>query len=386
MSNLIPEIRTNKHGVPVKKYVRADPKAAISPSSLPAPLSAPASKHRLSAAQLQPRKRSLSSLKYESDKRLRSLRPFGGYEFVSSDAEMLDVMSVTDDANAFALMNLGVRTADEACDHLEELGADDLIKDRSSFTNKLLERGLLPENAADFLSNGQLRLRMSSDEMEASPYCADAVAFHSHGGLTHKDESYTSYFTARKLILEGNLRLADLKELGYERITRGAHLSTITEAVQRHAKGDANYSLSDLGALLDKMDAEGHNTGQDDARTKQAIKLLDRVGWDKVSKLDEMDSFILRYRKPADEADEPTAVDAAYYEAILAHGMERTAGQLAGRSGRYWASEYPGEARILREAGISTEDAIPLMADGKTAHETIGILNGVEAVIADGWL
>lgn len=384
MSNLMPEIRTNKNGVPVKKYVRADPKSASSASSLPAPLSSPASKHQPSAAQLEPKKRWLSSLKYEPDNRLQSLNPYGGFEFESSDAEMLDVMSVADDANAFALMNLGVRTADEACDRLQELGADDLIKDRSAFTNELLERGLLPESSADLLNMGQYKIRASAEQMEASPYCADAVAFHSHGGLVHNDDD----FTGRKLILEGNLRLADLKEVGYEQLARGKsnNLKIAIGAVQRHAKGESDYPLSDLGKLLDKLTDEGHDPGYEDARTKNAIKLLERVGWDKITKLDGLDSFLLRYRKPEDEADEGTAVDAAYYEAILALGMERTAGQLAGRSGMYWAREFPSEARILREAGVSTEDAIPIMADGKTAHETIGILNGVEAVIADGWL
>lgn len=383
MNNLTPEIRTNKNGIPVKKYVRTDPRSTFSPSSLPAPLSAPAAKYQPTAAQLEPKDRWLSGLMYEPDDRLKSMITDGGYEFECSDAEMLAVMSVADDANAFALMNSGARTADEACNLLQEIGAEDLIKDRSAFTNEMRERGLTPERSANLLSMGKFTIA-PAEQMEASPYCADAVAFHSHGGLMHNDPN----FMARRMILEGSLRLADLKEVGYAQLGRGQNnnLKIAIGAIQRHARGETNYPLSDLGKLLDMLNDEGRDSGYEDARTKNAIKLLERVGWDKITKLDDLDSFLLRYQRPEDEADEAAAVDAAYYEAILASGMERVAGQLGGRTGMYWAKEFPGEAKILREAGVSTEDATPIMADGKTAHETIGILNGVEAVVADGWL
>lgn len=363
MTNLTPETRVNKLGVPVIKHVRASPKTKSSQAKLPAPSTKPkakATKYR--SIQVE---RTISSFEHMPDNRLNERTP-GNFAFTANDVEVYSVLGITDAGNAFALLELGARSAEDAQELLTEMGAEDLLIDRKEFMQEMLDRNISPEVTASCLP-------MIPEEWEDSPHLADAVEFSSLDMF----EGVQGVSAVRRFILAGDIRFSDVDALG-SKLSQSDNLRTMTDTLLKLGNGSSRNTIEDVKAFLNR--AVKDRVVRDGLRN--GTFLLEKHGVEAIDKLEDLGSFTVRF-KSSPNVDHDESVDSAYYEALLSEAIVREGKE---QHGRYWVQTFPSEVSLLRAEGISVEDAAPLMVSGLTAHQTAGVLKGVEMSVSDGWL
>lgn len=379
MSNLIPEQRVNKLGHTVTKHVRSGARSAASNVKIPAPSASVRSAKplKLRPRQLEQVQREFSNFKYQADKAF-------GYNgtthiFVASDQEMYEVMSVASLGNAFALLWRGVRSADDARQHMRELGIQSSIIDESALMHELLKRRVPPEETADALCALVLeRSDKSAAEFHDSPHRADVIEFLSYAGL--KGQRSLNY--VRDDILAGAINMSDIREISVSRLKHPDRLYCLRETLRDRAAGKIDFPLEDLKTVMDRASEQGINYGT----FRDLLPLLKHYGIEGINKMENLNAFIGTYRgweKGYPEEVNRDEMDRAYYHAILEDGTEYGAVE---RSGRYWGETFPKEVALLRNAGVDVDQAITLMNEGKNAQQIIAMLAGVELALADGWI
>jgi hypothetical protein len=399
MNNTKPEVRVNKLGVPVTKHVLIDPKANSSKTILPPVPNVVRAPVTGSPEQLRMQDVVLSGRLFPADERLSSLLDQSEktiYKFNACEAEIFAVMSVTDLGNAFALLEIGMRTADEARDHLYEIGASDLIHDRSALMQELLERGIPYDKSAYVLQK--------EFDAESSPYCADALEFYAWKGSVGVE--------TRRLvcsdIIDGKVRLDDLKTIDMDKLDSSERVEAVTSSLAKFSsKKKKPYTLADMSKLLD-LAARDQVDGEDIAAT---VTLLEKVGIEGVEKLEDVYRFVSHHWELKASVKDP--IEASYYATLVSEGMERAGVKL---DDTYLSTTFPTEVialrknkigsdyatallsnglvaeeavayvKLLESEDITPDEALPLISDGKTAHEIIGIHNGINTHVADGWL
>lgn len=385
MSNLIPERRVNKNGVAVTKHVRGQAKSSSNKTPPPAPAlqgETAAAKSKLRPNQLQQRERSFSPLENDADRLLIQGRT-GMFTFTASDKEIYDVMSVTRAGDAMALLEIGVRTSDEALDILARNGLEHRQQDRSAIMQELLKRNIAPEKTTKAFSMLDIDREYWANEHERdTDHYPDVIEYLSL-------ESYKSMHGSdviKNLILSGGISFSDIKDIGTGRLRKQDRLYHLRATLTRHNSGKTTFTNNDLKRFLDKCDADGV-VG---VHFHSALVLFELLGADSVDRLEDTKSFSSRFRQGAkvffediEGLREETEVE--FYAALLMEGMERYEAS-AQKSGRYWAQEFPQEVQILRGAGVKVDDAIPLLGSGMSAQQAAGVMNGTETVISEGWL
>jgi hypothetical protein len=342
----------------------------------------------------------LSVKLFPADERLSSLLDQSekqSFTFNACEAEIFEIMSVTDAGNAFALMEMGMRTADEARDHLYELGASDLIRDRSSLMQQLLERGVPYDQSAYVFQ------RIVPVESETSPYCADALEFYAWKGNVGVQERWSLCND----IVDGKVRLDDLKTIGMDKLSTSERVHAVTRSLAKFgSRKKKPYTLADMSRLMDLVTRDKVDGEDIDA----TVTLLEKVGIEGVNKLEDVYRFVSHHWELTEDKN---PIEASYYAALVSEGMERAGVE---RDDMYLSTSFPDEVitlrknkvgveyatallakgfdaaetvayvKLLEAEGITPDDALPLISEDKTAHEIIGIHNGINAHVADGWL
>lgn len=372
MVHLIPEKRVDKNGVARIKHVRATPRTSSLTKAPPAPRLTPAAKGlKLRPSQIEQRKQTFSGFAYDAHtsmaKRRKTPRGDEPYEFTASEAEIYDVLSVAHSGDAMVLMELGVRTADEARDYLTKFGETDLIVDNGELTGEMLKRNIAPK---DYLN----ATNTSAKQVDfRAPFFADQIEFDSI-------QSFSSSFRrdlTRRHIYEGNLSLADIKFIGVSNLKKYDRLRGMHDTLIEYHKGKIDCSIEDMKSFVVRANNEQLVLGH----FKDAVHLLRNLDRESIDEIESLSTFASLFNEK--EEDIVAETNRAHYATVLLEGMEKTGGE---RSGRYWAYDFPRDVDTLRSAGISVKDAIPLMSEGMSAQQVVGVLNGVSVAVSEGWL
>lgn len=401
MNNTKPEIRVNKLGIPVTKHVLIDASAKGSPKKLPPVPVVQTSPMTATPQQLTNADVVMSSRLFASDDRIFNLlgevraEP---YTFNASPAEIFSVYSVTNCGNALALMEMGVRTADEARDALYEAGASDLIKDRSAVMEEAMKREL-PYDKTAYL----FQKLIDPLNAESTPYVADALEFYAWKGNVGVKER----MEICNDIIDGTVRLDDLKSIGLNKLDTSSAVHAVTASLKKFSKRKKKpYTPAEMGQLLNK--AKKDRVEGDDIAI--AVEAIEKFGIDGIKKLDDLYHVVSHHWYLEDDK---TPVESAYYAALVSEGTQRAGRTLsdvylsttfvneivAFRSAKisaeqatalfsqgHDAEESIAYLKLLDDEGIAPDEALPLIAEGKSAQEIIGIRNGINPSVADGWL
>lgn len=151
-----------------------------------------------------------------------------------SDQEIYEVLSVTDRATAMALLERGVKSAEDAMEALEAFDRDDLIQDNSAVVNDAFNRMV---RSHTYISNN------SSEDIER-PHYVDYLEALDMISLRDNTDLHES-------VRDGLIRIEDIKEVTPERISRYGNWKVLKPALMRLADGSANYSAQGLADALD---------------------------------------------------------------------------------------------------------------------------------------
>lgn len=380
MSNLIPEVRVNKNGVPVTKHVSSAGKPAVSRRDAPAPTLSGSSRKtvKLRPKQAEQRYRNFHFQPViDGDKRLLAGRPVQDPIFTASDAEIFDVFSATDASNAVLLLEKGIRSADEARSHLRKIDAGDLIRDYSGLMDEMLARNVSPEDTADGVLRLDVHLARRPNQNDYSANYPDTIEFLSLSAF----ENMRGREHFMKDILEGRINFGDIKAIGTTRLKPYDRLYFLRDILARKQSGNREFDTDDMKKFLDKSSDSGLVQGH----FKSVIHLFDEMGMEGVDKLNDLKSFSSYFWEEMknDEEDTRFLVERSLYFAQLSEGIQ--SGPIE-RSGRYWGEGFREDAALLRDTGVDVNDAIRLMNEGISARQVAGVANGMETAVADGWL
>ena len=369
MPNLIPEKRLDKNGVLTTKHVRATPRTPAMRRTPPAPTLAASSKGlKLRPAQTQQREQFFSSFTYDARRSMEARRTGDrDYQFTASDTEVYDVLSVTHGGNALVLLALGIRSADDARAYLLKNGEGDLLTDNSELVQEMLKRNISPQYYLENTNTSAGTVRFDS------PFLADAIEFSTIKSLEdsfHRSET-------RALILDGEITLADIKTIGASRLKNFDRLRGISDTLRDYHKGNLDCSIEDIKDFVTRANDEGLVLGH----FKSAVHLLRNFDREKMDEVKDLRTFAAIFNPKV--KDLKAEAHRAHYASLLMDGL---AAAEVPRSARYFGAEFPKDVETLRSAGIEAKDAYPLMNDGMTAQQVVGVLNGVNVAVSEGWL
>jgi hypothetical protein len=149
----------------------------------------------------------------------------------ASDEELYSVLSVASNGDASALISAGHRSSEDAADYLRQNRFGGHIEDRSAHCAEALDRRITPQrfiDATDYL------LKRDSE------HYMDAVEVHS----TNKQLAVR--------VQDGAVNFSDIKEIGLKKIKDCKDPVTLIGALQWLATGDAPYTATELGEIMDK--------------------------------------------------------------------------------------------------------------------------------------
>lgn len=241
-NNLIPEKRLDKNGRLVTKHVRAGKPLSVALNA-PAP-SLPTTK-KLTPAQRAQKTREVAYAArgdYELKRKL-NVDPDGERIVITaSDAEFYSVLSVASRANAFMLLESGIRTADDASNYLMDNGFEELIQDNTALCEEALARKIPPTKYIE--SSVNMRGPESSD------FFFDALEVYSSsipaGGRSH------SRLVVASSVYDGIISLNDLKKIGFPAINKFRDKDALYDSLEKVQKKEVNYTAEDLAKLMEK--------------------------------------------------------------------------------------------------------------------------------------
>lgn len=381
MSNLIPEKRLDKNGVLTTKHVRAAGKPVVSRRQAPAPSIGGSFRKapKLTPKQKEQRYRNFHFQPVaDADKRLLAGRAPHDPIFTASDAEIYDVLSVTNPGNATLLLEKGVRNADEAVAYLEKLGAEDLLRDHSGLMNEMISRRVSPEDTVNGMLYLDVHMALRPGQEDHSANYPDTIEFLSMTAF----ERTRGRAKIKDDILAGRINVEDIKSIGVTRLKPYDRLHFVREMLVRKQSGERDFDIEEMKAFLDKSTKSGLSQGH----FKEVIHLFDELGGEGVEKLNDLKSYtglLWTEEKRYEDEEIGSLVRRTLFFAQLSERLQNGPIQ---RSGRYWASEFKEDAMLIYQSGVNIEDAIRLMNDGYDARKVAGIVNGMEPAVSDGWL
>lgn len=237
-NHLIPEQRLDKNGRLNTKHVRATNQhlssANVPPPTLPAAKNT-SSKRALTAGQKAPKERAISVSRISRESELcrrLGMNPYvNEYRVNVSDEELYAVLSVSSNGDAAVLVSAGHRSSEDAAAYLRDNGLGGYIEDRGELCAEALKRRITPQrfiDATDYLIKHDSESYM------------DAVEVHS-----------TNQQLAVR-VQDGAVNFSDIKEIGLKKIKDCKDSATLIGALQWLATGDAPYTATELGEIMDK--------------------------------------------------------------------------------------------------------------------------------------
>ena len=353
MNSLTPQQRADKNGKIVTRHVRTD-SAPATTAHIPSPVAA------VKPVEERKRWRQLAS-DWPVDEALRAVcipyQKERSYVVFCTDSEVFNVMSVVRGANALALLTTGARTKEEATSFLHENGLSHLVEDNTVIMRNAQRRKILPQHVMRFMDE--------LGDQKRSPLFMDAMESYSHPAL-HRVKHDDPHFVS-KLVLDGTIRLSDLKRIGPHRITHAAVTNAypIMHALKDMKQGNYRYSTDEMKDLLGIKEIPN---------TYKVMELADKYGVD--------DTLRIAKYCGLNSTQEVIQVVNQYgmenFEAPMAYMQE-----VCDKSGYFFDVESLGR---IYESGVSADDAARSLKEGLTVTQILAIGKDVEAPLAKGWL
>ena len=359
MSNLIPEKRVDKNGVTVTRHVRA-PKAPVPAKPMPMPVVKTREIGlRIPPTNSQTREHSylFGGSKFPLDPDLaRKLELDTNRPVVAvhgSDQEIYEILSVTDRSTAIALLERGVKSADEAIEVLEAFDREDLIQDNSAVVNDAFERMVLSHT---FLSNND------PDDI-AKPHYVDYLEALDMSPLRGNTDLHES-------VRDGLVRIEDIREVSPHRINLAGHWRIIKPALMKIADGTANYTAEGVVKVLSvhKPPVQAHEMGT-------TFAFAQRYGADFATKVTPIDYYVKEFSNELEDR----GFDQDRGRSIVEY-FQRVQGWRA-RSG----DEFPVDDIILfHDAGVDPQ----LVAEERITRVQAEAIksHGIAPSVSGGWL
>lgn len=367
MTNLIPEVRVNKNGVPVTRHVK--PEAARGgKGSIPSPAIPAKTKKKpfkLWPGQQELRSKALDRITFrprEEMLKALSLKNRGGqYDYRASDEDAYSMFSIMGVNEAIHMIHFGINTKDDALDFIESHGLNSLLQDNSGMMQDALERRIPALNLValhgEYGMNGHL-----------PGLFLDAVEAYSSGTLKSMD-SPTSLNSVHLRVLAGDLSLADIKTVGISRIHKSNAAQTVLNALQFMKSGSLDCTADDIRALIDKNNEENNIS----TPLKWALQSINIYGAEfliGVDRLMSASSMAESYEHKA--VPVPEIKELITYEGIMR------------RNGRSGSSV---NTRMLRDAGVDPAVAGRLYSGNESVQRIIGAQkDDVAVAVSGGWL
>lgn len=365
MSNLTPEKRLDRNGKLVTRHVRNSTAKSAS-QSIPAPTTTSTSSTPPgpSAARTKPRTWDVDRWSLSrADSKLRdactTYNTSYTYDFTCSDVEAYDVMSVVNFANAVPVLSTGARSAAEAVEFLKKNNLQHLIIDNAAPAREALARNLSAERVAKGYNKD-----LPADA-EESEHFMDAVEASTMASLDNGSGWHSAMI---RLTLKGRININDVKTIG---VTRVAALAlSETERLEALKRGDLGFNAETYRELVIRTNK--HNSS-DQYTTTAVLSLARQHGADNILKLEYL----------------PAAAQINNRLDALGYPEDQRLGAIT------WHDEFRREYMFgvsthdimaFYESGISPHDAALGLQDDLTAQQIIGIHNGIESSVAEGWL
>lgn len=354
-NNLVPVQRLDKNGRLNTKHVRAD-KTQAATAKVPAPALAPA-KTKLPAAQTRQKPRTVAYSapgNYELNQLLGTDPQATELTITASDAEFYSVLSTTSKANAFALLQAGIRSADEASNYLEDNGLAELIEDNSELCEEALDRKIPPNKFIE--SSANLR------GPEGSDYYLDALEVYSSS--IPKGTGSHSNLVITNQVYEGEIKLADLKEIGFKKFNTFREKDALVDALIKIGAGKSNLTITDVSALVDKHPYY----------FRAALELSSKYGTERVLQLN---TPVLDYSDHLEErgVDKDRTISLIKYRDQVS--------QLEYEKSIYRTPIHYELLEKCFDAGLSP---LQVATDDYTEQQLDGLLNGATPGVSSGWL
>lgn len=364
--DLIPEKRVDKTGKLVTRHVRM----ASPPSpklSVPAPVAAPvtpskkknAGKSMLRPQQLKSTRRVFSISQFMISGPLqddgfsyRQLR----FAFDASEVEMYAVFAVAYEGDAMKMLNDGVRTTDDAIAYLRARGMEPVFN-RTALTQEALRRNIHISLYQSFVVSANV----PASKWE-SPCLADALEL--YGSASLRDQYYVVFHD----ILDGTVRLEDIKALGYTKLKGNERLRGSLEALRAVNDPDAKFTVADMKEILEHCNRTAiHNT---DAVYATAMTYLISEGPEFTS------SVSLKELHAADWSHRfiPDRIEKTKYLLALKEALGTT-----------WVTD--ADMHILYKASIDPAKAADMLISGMKAEAIVGVVTEeIPVSLGKGWL
>lgn len=354
-NNLIPEKRLDKNGRLNTKHVRAT-KVQGSSTKVPPP-ALPIAAKKLTAAQTRVRPRTVAYSahgNHELSQKLGTDPQATEITITASDAEFYSVLSVTSKANAFALLQAGHRTAEEASNFLEDNGFEELIEDNSALCEEALNRKIPPNKFIESAAN--LRGPESTD------YYLDALEVYSSS--IPKGTGPNSNLVVTNQVYDGDLKLSDLKEIGFKKFNTFRDKDALIHELIKIGSGESSTTTSELVSLVDKYPHY----------FRDALELARRYGTETVLQL-----------------NTPTT---HYSDNLEERGIDKgRIIKLINYSDQVSQAEYENDVyrpcipyELLEKCYDAGLTPVQVATDDYTEQQLDGLLDGVAPGVSSGWL
>lgn len=281
------------------------------------------------------------------------------YRFTVTKEEFYSVLSVVDGANALALLNIGVRSAEQATEFIARKGLDSLLRNHSKLSDAALESDLAPLHFIEitgFLKPHEL----------ASINAADAIRTYA---LEKSEAAGLWYFSSMtQSVISGDARYEDIKYIGATLLRRHYDLEGLSARLADLAWSNTplNYDATHLLRVIERRMENGMDTEFGDS----LLMLVANYGGDEALKI-----------------KNPTALCHAVYSGVSKENAIACLPYADEVFGEVPDADITFSALVnMQKNGIPVSTAIDGIKAGRTVSQIIGLHAGVEAALTDGWL
>jgi len=372
MNNLIPVQRLDRNGKLVTRHVKLDAGSPAEKVNVPAPsLSISGNNPALAEGWRLVPSQTIQKKRVESGAPITY-----GVEsiFTASDVEMYTVLSVAAPDAALGLLVDGIRSAEHAVEFLTAEGRESELADGVWMAREMLSRRV----PAEFYLMGISRLSDEQIRSATPELLADYHEFFAIRSIMRKDSPKIA-----DEVLAGEIRLADVREVGIDHLKTGNRLEIARPALKELKKGTDKFTVQDLSDLLQKrlfggalVDAVSYMMQYGSSSSGLLLHRLGVGGFGGMT-LDEMTKILYPHE---DDPQEKGFAVIDYTARLL-----DSSGLAVDTYSKDRVFRVLSKGKFLHEAGVDVQYAAERIRD-EEPREIAALFNGTHQAVGGGWL
>lgn len=291
--------------------------------------------------------------------------------FGASDVEMYGVLSVTAPATALSLLADGVLSAQEAEERLSAEGRENELVDNAYLAHQMLLRRV----PAEFYLMGLERLSEEQLRDVDPELLADYSEFFAIRSIMRKDSPQIA-----DEVLAGEIRLADVREIGIDHLKTGGRLEIARPALKELKRGTRKFTVRDLTKALQRRISSdvAAEVGYMMQYGTEAADQLNCLGVGTFGGLTIGDLVKEVVSDGASSQEEALAV-INYTERLIHDSRPRLRVNLAN------VNETLGKGKFLYKAGVDVQYAAERIMD-EEIRDIASSFSGLHQAVGGGWL